>query len=97
MTRVVCRSEVLAGAGARRQVEAAGKTDAGVMGTPNSRFAMPYPRSYTGTPFWLMTTRLARALAKSAFGWRSVRTVDPCISLLSERRLGWCAWKPHSE
>src|ERR1700730_12328880 len=32
-------------------IEAAGKTDAGVMGTPNSRFAMPYARSYTRTPF----------------------------------------------
>ena len=32
-------------------------TDAGVMATPNSRFAMPYPRSYTSAPFWL-TPRL---------------------------------------
>ena len=37
-------------------IEAAGKTDAGVMETPNSRFAMPYPRSYTGNPFRLTPT-----------------------------------------
>ena len=41
-------------------IEAAGKKDAGVMGTPNSRFAMPYPRSYTRTPF-LLTPRLQPA------------------------------------
>lgn len=39
------------------EIEAAGKTDAGVMGTLNSRLAIPYPRSYTGTPFRL-TPRL---------------------------------------
>src|SRR5947209_2803063 len=38
-------------------IEAAGKTDAGVMGTLSSRFAMPYPRWYARTPF-LLTPKL---------------------------------------
>src|SRR5260370_36683781 len=37
-------------------VEAALKMDAAVMGTPTSRFAIPYPRSYTRAPFLLMAT-----------------------------------------
>ncbi len=36
------------------EIEAALKMDAAVMGTPNSRFAIPYPRSYTRAPFLLM-------------------------------------------
>src|SRR5262249_40207986 len=39
------------------EIEHTQKTDSGVMGTPSSRFAMPYPRSYTTTPFRL-TARL---------------------------------------
>src|SRR5215471_14677251 len=35
------------------EMEAAGKTVAGVMWIPHSRVAMPYPRSYTRVPFWL--------------------------------------------
>src|SRR5215472_5292064 len=34
-------------------MEAAGKTVAGVMCIPHSRAAMPYPPSYTTVPFWL--------------------------------------------
>ena len=36
------------------EIEAALKMDAAVMGTPNSRFAIPYPRSYTRASFLLM-------------------------------------------
>src|SRR5258706_133763 len=38
------------------ETETTAKTELGVMGTPSSRFAMPYPCSYTSRPFRLMPT-----------------------------------------
>src|SRR5580765_4039066 len=38
------------------ETDATAKTESGVMGTPSSRFEMPYPRSYTIRPFRPMPT-----------------------------------------
>ena len=38
------------------ETEAAWKMEAGVMGTSASRFAEPYPASYTVRPSWLAAT-----------------------------------------
>jgi hypothetical protein len=53
------------------EIDAALRTDAGEIGTPRSRLAIPYPRSYSVVPFRLIATLHpgAPGLFHSAKSW----------------------------
>ena len=60
------------------ETDAALRTDAGEIGTPRSRLAIPYPRSYSVVPFRLIPTLHpgASGLFHSAKSWSTLSFDD---------------------